>query len=1034
MDEAYENPVFDVEYEKAIVAFDQRRRSNMPMDIDQAISTVPPGQQRKFVAEIACVDLEYTFDQGIDIPSSPFVQLYPDVFSCRDLREEVAKEHYRLCCVFGKPASRDEIAAAYDLDGHDWEELPTVLHDNSNLGVSECEHDNAPFPSVGETFCDYPLLAELGRGALARVYIARQPDLAQRWVVLKVTRQATAESDQLASLQHSGVIPVYSIHTENGLYGICMPYLGAITLGHLMSDGRIFNQGGLQQEVVSTFVAQRVSTIVSTVHAPGNVNPTSHKTHVPEVGGHWDFSKEIDRQEFEKLLGMDDLAESIQHQFLDQDSLVAKVQFMQQLAEAVGYAHTRGVVHRDLKPENILVANDGKPVILDFNLAVSESDNKKALLVGGTLAYMSPQQLRSIDAHGACSPKDDVFALGVILYQLLTGRLPYKIAPAKSVDLEAIARSRDSRPAAIRELGIKIPPSLNSIVTKCLTPISVERYDNAGALSEDLRRFGSHQVLKHTPDRSPIERIGKWVKRHPTLTSTAFLIAVSALALVCLATALYYAQERAYEFSARHQASLLQEELPETLAMLRSPDGEAQFIRSGLDDGKRILKNWGVQAGGFTTDSNWHGLSQPARNDVERQLGDLLFAMAGSTAQLALIGADDRSTLLEEAQDLNQLSAQLSPELQRAVEMRDARLYAEVHSPESTVDEVGQIPFSDAENLFTRMLIAREKGNIQQWLRLADQWVADQAVDPTRWFSLASARFASGNFISARDAFDVSAKLQKQSAMSIFWRGIASLKAGESGPAKNDFTACIALQDQWVAPRYNRALAYRSLQQNQNAINDLNWIVKAGKGSPRVFSLRSQIWSAIGDKEKSNADRRRAVEMRPQTADDWVARGVLKIASQPKEALRDFSTALRISPRNVAAQLNTAHVQAEILNDNEAAIATLTRLIAAECGGTSAIASRGILQARFGAHREAIEDAVDASKRSPTPLEMLQIAGIYAICSNETDSSEIALQWLARSLAGDPGLRRLAAADPDLTNLRGRAEFRALVTSGVPGQ
>ena len=137
----------------------------------------------------------------------------------------------------------------------------------------------------------------------------------------------------------------------------------------------------------------------------------------------------------------------------------------------------------------------------------------------------------------------------------------------------------------------------------------------------------------------------------------------------------------------------------------------------------------------------------------------------------------------------------------------------------------------------------------------------------------------------------------------------------------------------------------------------------------------------------------------------------------------------------MAAHLNIAHVQAEVCSDNAAAIETLSKLINSGLGGTSPIASRGILEARSGRIEQALADAQSASSSKPTALEMLQVAGIYAIISKQTGVAaaqqdairDLGLVWLARSLAADPGLRDLAASDPDLVNLGGLPTFKALV-------
>ena len=224
--------------------------------------------------------------------------------------------------------------------------------------------------------------------------------------------------------------------------------------------------------------------------------------------------------------------------------------------------------------------------------------------------------------------------------------------------------------------------------------------------------------------------------------------------------------------------------------------------------------------------------------------------------------------------------------------------------------------------------------------------------------------------------------------MSIFWRGVARLKAGEAAEAKRDFSTCIATAVNRVAPRYNRALASRATQAIQDAIDDLNWIVDSGNGSPRVFSLRSQLWAVMGDKSKFASDRKLAPETPPLEADDWVAQGVLKMSTHPDEALSDFACALKIAPNNVAALMNTAHVQAEVLNDNVAGDATLPvdRRVPDQARDVGC-PSRGILR-DAGHHRLAKQDAVVAANGKPT------------VAGNVTNRGNIRHRWWGSRRSG----------------------------------
>jgi tetratricopeptide (TPR) repeat protein len=143
--------------------------------------------------------------------------------------------------------------------------------------------------------------------------------------------------------------------------------------------------------------------------------------------------------------------------------------------------------------------------------------------------------------------------------------------------------------------------------------------------------------------------------------------------------------------------------------------------------------------------------------------------------------------------------------------------------------------------------------------------------------------------------------------------------------------------------------------------------------------------------------------------------------------LRDFERALELNPANTAALQNIAHIQSEITHDNQRAIESLTQLIALRPLSATPVASRGIVLARAGHFDEAILDAKVAETLTPNAIEMLQIAGIYALAGEKVDGRRtIAISWLSKAITMDPGLRNLAAADPDLKNLREMEQFRTL--------
>ena len=162
----------------------------------------------------------------------------------------------------------------------------------------------------------------------------------------------------------------------------------------------------------------------------------------------------------------------------------AVIRLMIEIAEAVGYAHQQGLVHRDLKPANILVDQRGHAHVADFGLALNE--NLQQLKQGetcGTPAYMSPEQVRG-ETH-RLDGRSDLWSLGVILYELLTGRRPF-LGDTSSVLFDEI-QHRDPKPP--RMIQPEIPAELERIVLKCLAKRATDRYGSAAELVEDLQAW-----------------------------------------------------------------------------------------------------------------------------------------------------------------------------------------------------------------------------------------------------------------------------------------------------------------------------------------------------------------------------------------------------------------------------------------------------------------------------------------------------------------------------------------------------------------
>jgi WD40 repeat protein len=204
---------------------------------------------------------------------------------------------------------------------------------------------------------------------------------------------------------------------------------------------------------------------------------------------------------------------------------------VEMLARAMQAAHEKGVIHRDLKPANVLLAEDGTPKITDFGLAkkLDEAGQTASGAVMGTPSYMAPEQAGGKST--TIGPLCDVYALGAILYECLTGRPPFKAATT----LDTLLQVMSDEPVPPTQLQPKTPRDLETICLKCLHKEPAKRYPSAAALADDLRRFQNGEAITARPV-GRLERAGKWVRRNRAISSAAAGVTVTLVAGLIVST------------------------------------------------------------------------------------------------------------------------------------------------------------------------------------------------------------------------------------------------------------------------------------------------------------------------------------------------------------------------------------------------------------------------------------------------------------------------------------------------------------------
>ena len=405
--------------------------------------------------------------------------------------------------------------------------------------------------AIPERLGDFEIVREIGRGGMGVVYEARQLSLDRR-VALKVLpfvsvldpKQAVRfqnEVQSAARLDHPHIVPVYSVGMDNGIHYYAMRLIDGYSLADAIEwlrENRTVNnerRDGSTSQNLCPVATETVAAYFSDVST----------------------SVASNRRNFYRN--------------------IAKLAF--QAADALEHAHSEGIVHRDVKPSNLLVDSDGQLWIADFGLATSQNDDN---LTGtgdlvGTLRYMSPEQAAGrrseVDRHS------DIYSLGISLYELTTLRPAFE-----GDDRQKLLRSvLEESPVTPRQFDRFVPQDWETIILKATAKEIDQRYETAGELAEDLKRFIDERPIR-ARRVTTLERSWRWAKRN-----RAFAVAILSVAVLvcCLAVVGPFVAYRQSQLIARQQNTeqLLRQQLYDS----RIPAIQAALRNLDFSGAKRLL-------------------------------------------------------------------------------------------------------------------------------------------------------------------------------------------------------------------------------------------------------------------------------------------------------------------------------------------------------------------------------------------------------------------------------------------------------------
>jgi serine/threonine protein kinase len=739
-------------------------------------------------------ELAAAWRQGERLLVEDFLARHPEVNATPDLTARLVYEEYCL---------RQEL----DPDAATMEVLGRFPHLDAELKlILECHRlmeRTAPapiFPEVGEMMGGFHLVAELGRGARGRVFLATQPALADRPIVLKLSPMGDLEHLSLARLQHTHVVPLYAqedFPTRN-LRALCMPYLGGTTLAGLLQ--------ALAEVPPRARTGQQVLDVLGRIETPVPVA-------LPRPGATAAFRTSYAR---------------------------AVCWIGACLADALHYAHERGLVHLDVKPSNVLLAADGQPMLLDFHLAQEPipAGEPAPGWLGGTSGYMSPEQEDALAAvqtgevvARAVDGRSDIYSLGVLLYETLAGQLPQGKAPRR-----------------LEKVNAQVSVGLADIVHRCLEREPGRRYPDAARLAVDLRRHLDDLPLRGVSNRSLGERWRKWRRRQPYgLLLHTLLIAFFSGLLTVGSVYLSWREKRYGEvdqYFRDAQAQMHQQRYGEAVGMLkrgieRARDlPGARALKKGLDDHLRLaeraadVQHLHLQAEivRYLFEFNFRDLRMPLILEAGCRQAWEARHLLRPTPEMVLTRGEENVRF-----DLLDIAVFRADFHVRAAEARGEDLARARREALDLLDEAervcGPSPVIDHD----RRLLHQALGLPEPAREAADR----SARSAEEHCSLARRLLLSGDTAAARAEVEAARRLQPEGFWPNYCYGVWAYRAGKYAEAQEAFCLCVGRFPS-AECLWKRGQAYAAAGRTQEALQDLDRVLllKPEHGEARELMAR----------------------------------------------------------------------------------------------------------------------------------------------------------------------------------------------------
>ena len=1014
---------------------------------------LPPANHAYFksiLCELVRVDMEFRWSHNDFRRAADYLADFPILDRDKDLVRQIAYEEYRQRLQVGEVVDRGEYQRLYGIDVSEWpqSDAPQLnlsiacgtreVDFNSNQSfVAAAREPAAPpkhhrrpdktkMPAIGDFLLHFRVVGNLGEGAFGRVFLAEQTDLSNRRVALKLTPDENAEPQMLAELQHANIVPINSVHRFGTMQIICMPYHGSTTLKHVIdevarAEGSFPSTG---RAFLSTLFDRSKSAKADSSSGPPAAakNDSGVRKASPLSGS--PAAKRL--SELDKLANM--------------KPVDAALRIMLGVTEGLVHAHDRGLIHRDLKPANVLLADDGTPMLLDFNLAAhtTEGPRMQRLRMGGTFPYMAPEQLDAIRRKRVSrDARSDLYSLGVMLFELLTGQHPFPKNKCSQADfLDQMLDDRRRPLLDPRQFNRAIPASVVSMIHKLLSPDPILRYQSAADLKEDLERQLESRPLRHARERSLRERVRKFRTRHPRLTAASVAsLAVSLFVLLPVSLLAYNNAEIARREREKNRAEavmLMQDAMDKcatATACLAERNSEARIGRLGLSLVEDLRNRLGIRAdGAWAADAELARLSEPEKQRLMRGLGEMMLTTADSKRRWADDAHD--AAMRDEALIWNRLAevcyaraGQKTPD--RVKWQRDL---LSGKAAEGAAKEAPQLAKMDDAELYASACELLSELHYRKALTLLDELTTRDPKHFMGWYYKGTCCDLLGFDERAIRAWTVCIALKPDFSNSYVNRARSLARRGENQNAINDLDRALTLDSSLTSALIDRAVARRNLRDLEGAERDLDAALTHDDAPTRIYFIRSTVRRQMGKKDAADRDLAEGMKLEPRDELDYTQRGFARISGEPNAALADFDKALRINPRYRPALMNKAYLLGEVFSKPEQAILVLNEMLRIHPYDLNALAGRGVYNARLGRVEEATADAEECMKFCRDAQGYFHLACVYSLLApHQPKARDEAIRLLTMALRNGMSRPEQLRTDKDLDPLRKDAEFNRLV-------